>query len=108
MNRRDSGDGRRGARMQWGSFGFVAGIVLGVLLGWFFAGFIGAFVRVAVVAMALIPLILLFIAWRKFISPILRPRVEQGYGDQLGVPHDISVIETRAVVHSGTRETLPR
>ena len=100
---RESGNGR----VHWGGYGFMAGIVLGVLIGWFFAGFIGAFIRVAVVALAVIPIVLLYIAYRKFIAPILRPPeprepvrreyIDPGYA-----------IETRAVVHGTEREPMPR
>ena len=93
-------------RMQWGGYGFMAGIVLGVLMGWFFAGFIGAFIRVAAVALVLVPVLLLYIAWRKFVSPVLRPPVGQEYVREYG---DTGyAIETRAVVRGAEREPLPR
>jgi hypothetical protein len=88
--------------MEWVSYGFLAGMVCGVLLGWFFAGFIGAFVRVALAAIVVVPLILLFLAWRKFVSPLLRPPSQPA---QVGPP---AVIDTTAVVHGTVREPLPR
>ncbi len=80
-------------RVQWGSYGFIAGILLGVMLGWFFNGIVGAFVRLAMAAVIVIPLILLFIAWRKVVSPWLRPPVDPTYSAPFGA------IETRGVVH---------
>ena len=102
MNQGTGTSNHGNGRMQWGGYGFMAGIALGVLMGWFFAGFIGAFVRVAMVALAVIPLVLLYIAWRKFIAPILRPPVRREYV-QPGY-----AIETRAVVRGTEREPLPR
>ncbi len=101
----NSGNGMHGSgngRMQWGSYGFMAGIVLGMLMGWFFAGFIGAFIRVAIVALAVVPLVLIFLAWRRYVAPIIRPPMERRYVDP-GY-----AIETRSVVHGAEREPLPR
>lgn len=96
-------------RMQWGGYGFMAGIVLGVLMGWFFAGFIGAFIRVAAVALVLVPVVLLYIAWRKFFAPILRPPAQRPYVDPQRPYVDAGyAIETRGVVHGVDREPLPR
>ena len=102
MNQGNRGNVAGSVRMQWGGYGFMAGIVLGVLMGWFFAGFIGAFIRVGVVLLVLVPVVLLFIAWRKFVAPAFRPPaareyVEPGYA-----------IETRSVVRSEEREPLRR
>jgi hypothetical protein len=92
--------------MQWGGYGFMAGIVLGVLIGWSFAGFIGAFIRVGVVALVLVPLVLLYIAWRKFVAPVLRPPAQREYVKEHA---DTGyAIETRAVVRGAEREPLPR
>lgn len=102
MNQGNRGNGTGSVRVQWGGYGFMAGIGVGVLFGWFFAGFIGAFIRVGVVLLVLVPVVLLFIAWRKFMAPILRPPVRREYVDP-GY-----AIETRAVVHSAEREPLPR
>lgn len=102
MNPRDGANGSKNGRMHWGGYGFLTGIVLGVLMGWFFAGFIGAFIRVAMVALAVVPLALLYIAWRRFVAPLLRPPVERRYEDP-GY-----AIETRAVVQGGVREPQPR
>jgi membrane protein implicated in regulation of membrane protease activity len=85
-------------RAQWIGYGFLAGIVVGVLMGWMFAGFVGALFRVALFAMAVVPVVLLYIAWRRFIAPWLRPPAPRG---EL-VPFES--IETRAVVHSAVRE----
>jgi hypothetical protein len=95
-----NGSGR--GRMHWGSYGFMAGIVLGILMGWFFAGFIGAFIRVAIVALAIVPLVLLFLAWRKYVAPLVRPPMERQYVEP-GY-----AIETRSVVRAVEREPQPR
>ncbi len=102
MNRHEEINGTTSTRMQWGSYGFFAGILLGILMGWFFAGFVGAFIRVAIVALAIVPLVMLYIFWRKIVSPFLRPRVDQQYSGP------VSVIETRAVVHGAVGEPQPR
>ena len=101
---REARSGR--GRMQWGGYGFMAGIVLGVLIGWSFAGFIGAFIRVGVVALVLVPVALLYIAWRKFVAPILRPPVQREYVREYG--DSGNAIETRAVVRGAEREPLLR
>jgi hypothetical protein len=108
------GDGKSsGGRMQWGSYGFFAGVVVGVLIGWMFAGFIGALFRVAIVAAAVVPLVLLYILWRKVISPWLRPPQEPRYSHldtpryDFGYDYDYTpadAIETRAVVRGVARE----
>ena len=87
LNQRQHATEPRGSRMQWGSYGFLAGILIGVVIGWMFAGFVGAFVRVAMVAMVAVPVVLIYIAWRRFVTPLLRPPVER----QFAVPggHEI-------------------
>jgi len=92
MNRRDDVGRSQGGRFQWGSFGFLAGVLIGILMGWFFAGFIGAFIRVAMVALVIIPVVIVYLAWRKFIAPWLRPPAERHY---VGPGN---AIETHAVV----------
>jgi predicted lipid-binding transport protein (Tim44 family) len=92
----------RSGRWEWAGYGFLGGIVVGVLMGWFFAGFIAAFMRVAVVALILVPVVLLFFAWRKYLAPIVRPPARERY---IGPP---AVIDTTAVVHDTMREPLPR
>ena len=93
-----SGVSGSSGRGQWIGYGFLAGIVVGVLMGWMFAGFVGALFRVALFAMAVVPVVLLYIAWRKVIRPWLRPPAPRA---EL-VPFES--IETRAVVHSAVRE----
>jgi hypothetical protein len=102
MNQDNRGSGSGSIRVQWGGYGFMAGIALGVLIGWFFAGFIGAFIRVGLVLLVLVPLVLLYIGWRKFVAPILQPRARREYVDP-GY-----AIETRAVVSRADREPQPR
>jgi hypothetical protein len=102
MNERTGISGSRTGRFQWGSFGFFAGILLGVLIGWFFAGFIGAFIRVAMVALIFIPIVLIYLAWRKFIAPWLQPPAERHYVGP------VNAIETRAVVHGGVTDPRTR
>ena len=102
------GDGRSGGgRIQWGSYGFIAGVVVGVLMGWMFAGFIGALFRVAIFAAVLIPVVLLYLVWRKVISPWLHPVEEPRHTGVDAPVYDYlpaDSIETRAVVHGVTRE----
>ena len=102
MSGRDDVSRSRGGRFEWGSFGFVAGILLGVLIGWFFAGFIGAFIRVAMVALVIVPVVLVYLAWRKFIAPWLRPPAERHYVGP------VNAIETRAVVHRAVPDPRAR
>ena len=106
QDNRSSGFGIGNGRMQWGGYGFMAGIVVGVLMGWFFAGFIGAFIRVAVVGLVIVPLVLLYIGWRKFVAPILRPNVQREYVREY--VDSGYAIETRAVVHGAERDPLRR
>jgi hypothetical protein len=102
MNHNDGAAGSQSGRVQWGSYGFLAGIVLGLLMGWMFHGFVGAFVRVALVAVAFVPLLVIYIAWRRFISPWLRPPVEPDYAAPAGA------IETRAIVRGVAHEPHAR
>ena len=102
MNGHDGMDRSQGRRVQWGSVGFFAGIVLGVLLGWFFAGFVGAFIRVAMAALVFVPVVLAYLAWRKFIVPWLRPPADRHYVGP------VNAIETRAVVHGGVPDPRTR
>ena len=102
MNGREGMRGSQGGRFQWGSFGFFAGILLGVLLGWFFAGFVGAFIRVAMVALIIVPVVLVYLAWRRYIAPWLRPPAERRYVGP------VNAIETRAVVHGGVPDPRAR
>ncbi len=100
MNGRDHTSGSQGGRFQWGSYGFLVGILVGVLMGWFFAGFVGAFIRVAMVALVILPLVIVYIAWRKVVSPLIRPPAERQY-QHMGPGN---TIETRAVVHGTVAE----
>ena len=104
MDGRDRLNGSQGRRFQWGSFGFLAGILVGILMGWMFAGFVGAFIRVAMVALVIIPVILIYIAWRKVVAPWLRPPAERHY---VYMSPD-NAIETRAVVHGAVPEPRTR
>jgi hypothetical protein len=92
MSNRYYDDNHPPGRVQWGGYGFMAGIMIGVLLGWFFAGFIGAFVRVGFAALILVPLILAFVGWRRYIAPWFRPARESSFHPP------VSAIETRGVV----------
>src|ERR687898_485920 len=98
MNGRDELSRSQGGRFQWGSFGFLAGILLGVLVGWF----IGAFIRVALVSLVIVPVVLAFLAWRKFVAPWLRPPAERY---SVG---PANAIETRAVVHGSVPDPRTR
>jgi hypothetical protein len=102
MNGREGMNGFQGGRFQWGSFGFFAGVLLGVFLGWFFAGFIVAFIRIAMVALIIVPVVLGYLAWRRFIAPWLRPPAKQYYVGPA------NAIETRAVVHGAVQDPRTR
>ena len=94
MNGDSGNSGTGGGRMQWGSYGFLAGILLGIVVGWMFAGFVGALFRIAIVLVAVVPLVLLYLAWRKYLAPVLRPPTERRPVAAM------DAIETRAVVRS--------
>jgi hypothetical protein len=98
MNRHDGVASSPSGRFQWGSYGFLAGIVVGLLMGWMFHGFVGAFVRLALVAIIVVPLILAYFGWRRYISPLLRPPARSDPIASAGA------IETRAVVRGMAHE----
>ena len=102
MNGRDAMRGLQDGRFQWGSYGFLAGILLGVFIGWFFAGFIFAFIRFAMLALVIVPVVLVFLAWRKYITPWLQPPAEPRYVGPA------NAIETRAVVHESVADPRTR
>ena len=104
MNGHDRFSGSQGRRFQWGSYGFLAGIFIGIMMGWLFAGFIGAFIRVAMVALVIVPIVLVYIAWRKIVAPWLRPPAEPKY--RYIAPDN--TIETRAVVRGAVPEPRAR
>jgi predicted lipid-binding transport protein (Tim44 family) len=101
MNRLNGSMESNGGRIQWGSYGFFAGLAIGILVGWFFAGFIGAFIRVGIVALIVIPIVLLFLAWRRFVTPLISPPRRE----YVAAP---DAIEAQAVVQRDVREPLPR
>jgi hypothetical protein len=96
MMNNDGGRPIQSGRMQWGSYGFLAGILTGIVLGWMFNGFVGAFVRVGMVLLVVLPLVLAYVGWRRFIAPLLRSPSPEPYG---GVNTPLGAIETRGVVH---------
>lgn len=102
MNRRVAAPAATSGRVQWGSYGFMAGLVVGVLLGWMLSGFIGAFVRVGIVALIVVPLVLLFLAWRRYVTPLLRPPVER---EVIAAPN---VIDAQVIAPRQVREPQPR
>ena len=102
MNRQNGRMGSTGGRFEWGSYGFFAGLAIGVMVGWFFSGFIGAFLRVGMVALIAIPIVLLFIAWRRFVTPLVQPPVRREYA---AAP---DAIEAQAVVQRDMREPIRR
>jgi membrane protein implicated in regulation of membrane protease activity len=104
MNGRERMNGAQGRRFQWGSYGFLAGILIGIMMGWMFAGFIGAFIRVGMVALVIVPVVLIYIAWRKYVAPWLRPSEQRQY--QYLSPDN--AIETRGVVHGAVPEPRTR
>lgn len=76
----------------------MAGIALGIMMGWMFSGLVGAFMRVALVLLAIVPLILVYVAWRKFVSPLLERPERHEYFEPTGA------IETRGVVRGVVHE----
>lgn len=97
--------GSQTGRFHWGSYGFLAGILIGLFMGWFFHGFVGAFVRFAMFALIIVPIVLAFIAWRKVIAPWLNPPARQDYSNGYnGYASDYGAIETRAVVRGVVNE----
>ena len=52
-------------RFRWGGYGFIGGIVLGLILGWAFHKIVGAILWVGFVGLALVPLLLVFLVWRR-------------------------------------------
>ncbi len=102
MHRQDGRLEPGSGRIQWGSYGFLAGVVVGVLAGWFFAGFVGALIRVALVAIAIVPIILIYLAWRRYVSPWLQPPTPRTSMAPMGA------IETTAVIHSAGNQPQPR
>ena len=88
-------------RFQWVSYGFIAGVVLGLILGWLFHGVVGWIFRFGLVALLLVPLVALFIVWRRLTDKSRRaaviggtPSLRERRGDL--VETDSYVIETRA------------
>jgi hypothetical protein len=104
LNGADHRPSSQSGRVQWGSYGFLAGIALGIMIGWMFGGLVGAFLRVALALVVIIPLILLVVAWRKYVSPMLRPPARQDY-DYF---EPVGAIETRGVIRSSVHQSHPR
>ena len=77
MNRQRGTAASSGGRFEWGSYGFLAGVIVGLLLGWMFHGLVGTLVRFALVAAVLVPIVILYLAWRRFVTPWLRPPVTE-------------------------------
>lgn len=97
--------GPRNGRMQWGSYGFIAGIVLGVMIGWMFSGFVGLVVRFGLFLLILIPVVLLYMGYRKFVAPVRRA-MTQTYQATTPAPYSASfgAIETP---HTIRQQTTP-
>jgi hypothetical protein len=109
------GESQRSGRMQWGSYGFIAGIVLGVMIGWMFSGFVSLVIRFGLVLLVLIPILLLYVAYRKFVSPVRRMMTVEyintqpaTYAGGYGAPGGYGSIETRHVVHGTPAESHMR
>jgi F0F1-type ATP synthase assembly protein I len=62
-------------RFQFGSYGFIAGVIVGLLLGWIFHGFVGFVVRFGLVILLLVPLVVVFLVWRRLSVRDRRPPV---------------------------------
>ena len=104
MDERNRINGSQGRHFQWGSYGFLAGLLVGVMMGWLFAGFVGALIRVAMLAIVVVPIVLAYFAWRKIVMPWLRPPAERQYQYMVAD----NVIETRAVVQGAVPEPRTR
>ncbi len=104
MDGRNRMNGSQGRHFQWGSYGFLAGLLVGVMMGWLFAGFVGALVRVGMLALVIVPIVLIYIGWRKIVVPWLRPPVERQYQYMV----QDNAIETRAVVQGAVSEPRTR
>lgn len=102
-------------RMQWGSYGFIAGIVLGIMIGWMFSGFVGLVIRFGLALLVVIPIVLLYLAYRKFVSPVRRMMTAEyvstppaPYSGGYGTPGGYGPIETRHVVRGAPAESHMR
>ena len=104
MDERNRTNRSGGRHFLWGSYGFLAGLVVGVMMGWLFAGFVGELIRVAMLALVLVPIVLIYIGWRKIVMPLLRPPAEPQYEYMVSD----NVIETRAVVRGAVPEPRTR
>ena len=54
------------------------------------------------VALVIVPVVLVYLAWRKFVAPWLRPPAERHYVGP------VNAIETRAVVHGAVPDPRTR
>ncbi len=116
MNTQDPyGQSQGSSRMQWGSYGFIVGIVLGVMIGWMFSGFVGLVIRFGLALLVLIPIVLLYLAYRKFVSPVRRMMTVEyvnsqpaPYSGGYGTPGGYGSIETPHVVHRAPAESHMR
>jgi membrane protein implicated in regulation of membrane protease activity len=111
MYRTNGRPGSQSGRVQWGSYGFLAGIAFGIMIGWMFGGLVGAFLRVALALIVIVPLVLLVIAWRKYVSPMLRPPAQQDYeyeDHKYKYFEPVGAIETRGVIRSTVQQPHPR
>lgn len=104
MNRGNGTSGPQGGRVQWGSYGFLAGIALGILIGWMFGGLVGAFMRVALVLLVIVPLVVIFLAWRKYVAPLLQPHSQPPARAEYAYFEPMEAIETRGVIRGSVRE----
>ena len=109
------GQSQGSSRMQWGSYGFIAGIVLGIMIGWMFSGLVGLVIRFGLALLVLIPILLLYVAYRKFVSPVRRMMTVEyvnsqpaPYSGGYGTPGGYGSIETSHVVHRASAESHMR
>ena len=116
MNTQHPYEQRQGSgRMQWGSYGFIAGIVLGVMIGWMFSGFVGLVIRFGLALLVFIPIVLLYLGYRKFVAPMRRAMTVEymntqpmPYSGDYGTPGGYGSIETRHVVRGAPVESPMR
>ena len=75
-------------RARWASYAFIGGLLMGLILGWFFHRVVGT---VIVVAMVAIPIVVVFLVWRRL--------EDRGRGQALARDDDaFDPIETRGEV----------
>ena len=63
-------------RFRWSGYGFIVGIIIGAILGFVFDRVVAAVLWVGVVGLALVPLFIVFLVWRRLSNRGSRDRDE--------------------------------